>query len=85
MEPTRYPARKAFSRTSWYGVSRPVFYAKGNYQKREVLTLERRQPDLDAGTLRLEPGTTKNDQGRVESLTPTLRSLLGEQVERVRT
>jgi hypothetical protein len=28
------PSRKPFSRTSWYGVSRPVFYAKGDYQKR---------------------------------------------------
>jgi hypothetical protein len=28
------PSRKPFSRISWYGVSRPVFYAKGNYQKR---------------------------------------------------
>ena len=29
----------------------------------EVLTLERRQLDLEAGTLRLDPGTTKNDDG----------------------
>jgi integrase len=28
----------------------------------EVLTLERRQLDLEAGTLRLDPGTTKNDE-----------------------
>lgn len=31
----------------------------------EVLTLERRQLDLEAGTLRLDPGTTKNDDGRL--------------------
>lgn len=62
-----------------------MFYAKGNYQKREVLTLERRQLDRDAGTLHLEPGTRRNDQGRVVYLTPVLRSLLGEQGERVRT
>lgn len=30
----------------------------------EVLTLEWRQVDLDAGVVRLEPGTTKNDRGR---------------------
>jgi hypothetical protein len=28
----------------------------------EVLTLKRRQVDLDAGTLRLDAGTTKNDE-----------------------
>ena len=51
----------------------------------EVLTLERRQLDLNAGTLRLEPGTTKNDDGRVVYLTPELKSLVGAQVERVKT
>jgi integrase len=50
----------------------------------EVLILERRQVDLDAGTLRLEPGTTKNDEARVVYLTPGLKSLLAAQVERVR-
>lgn len=33
------------------------------WRKSEVLTLERRQLDLKAGTLRLEPGTTKNREG----------------------
>jgi integrase len=50
----------------------------------EVLTLERRQLDLDAGTLRLEPGSTKNDDGRVVYLTAELKSLLAAQLERVR-
>jgi integrase len=50
----------------------------------EVLTLERRQVDLDAGTLRLEPGTTKNDEARIVYLTPGLRSLLASQIEQVR-
>ena len=31
----------------------------------EVLTLQWRQIDLKAGTVRLDPGTTKNDQGRL--------------------
>jgi integrase len=46
--------------------------------------LERRQLDLDAGTLRLDAGTTKNDEGRVVYLTPELARLLGEQLERIR-
>jgi hypothetical protein len=42
----------------------------------EVLALERRQLDLTArphGTLRLDGGTTKNDDGRVVYLTPELQ------------
>jgi integrase len=52
--------------------------------KSEVLPLTTRQVDLPAGMLRLEPGTTKNDDGRVVYLTPELRSLLRDQIERVR-
>jgi integrase len=36
------------------------------------------------GTLRLEPGTTKNDEARLVYLTPELKSELVAQVERVR-
>jgi integrase len=49
----------------------------------EVLTLERRQVDLRAGTLTLDPGTTKNDDGRVVYLTPDLRTALDGQLARV--
>jgi hypothetical protein len=51
----------------------------------EVLTLERRHLDLTArphGTLRLDPGTTKNDDGRVVYLTPELQQALAEHLER---
>src|SRR5262249_25519747 len=50
----------------------------------EVLTLERRHLDLEAGTLRLDPGMAKNDDGRLVYLTPELHTLLGEQLQRVR-
>ncbi len=50
----------------------------------EVLPLERRHFDLEAGTLRLDPGTTKNDEARLVYLTPELHRLLTEQLERVR-
>ncbi|MBI4611053.1 MAG: site-specific integrase [Candidatus Rokubacteria bacterium] len=59
-------------------------YTFGWRMQSEVLALERRQLDLEAGTLRLEPGTTKNDEGRLVYLTPELRALLVAQVERVR-
>jgi integrase len=51
----------------------------------EVLTLERRQLDLDAGTIRLDPGTTKNDDGRLVYLPAAFKAQLVAQVERVRT
>ncbi len=47
------------------------------------LSLERRQVDLEAGTLRLDPGTTKNGEGRTVYLTPELKMLLTAQLERV--
>jgi integrase len=46
--------------------------------------MQRRQVDLEEGTLRLEPGSTKNGEGRLVSLTPELKALLGAQLERVR-
>ena len=61
-----------------------IAYIYGWRMQSEVLTLKRRQLDLEAGTLRLEPGTTKNDEGRVVYLTPALKALLAAQVERVR-
>ena len=42
----------------------------------EVMNLRLSQVDLEAGTLRLEPGTTKNKEGRVVYLTPELELLL---------
>jgi integrase len=38
------------------------------WRRNELLNLEWRHVDLDAGTLRLDPGTTKNKQGRVTHL-----------------
>jgi integrase len=65
-------------------VATAIAHTYGWRMQSEVLTLERRQLDLRAGILRLEPGTTKNDDGRVVYLTPELTSLLAAQVERVR-
>jgi integrase len=62
-----------------------VAYTFGWRTQSEVLTLERRQLDLDAETLRLDPGTTKNDDGRLVYLTPELKTLLRAQAERVNT
>jgi integrase len=60
-----------------------IAYTCGWRTQSEVLRLERRQLDLDAGTLRLDPGMTKNDDGRLVYLTPELNALLSAQLERV--
>jgi integrase len=61
-----------------------IEYAFGWRNKAEVMHLELRQLDLEAGTLRLDPGTTKNDEGRVVYLPPDLKAQLATQVDRVR-
>jgi integrase len=61
-----------------------IAYTYGWRTQSEVLILERRQLDLEAGTLRLDPGQTKNDDGRLVYLTPELKTLLGAQLERIR-
>jgi integrase len=58
-------------------------YTFGWRMRSEVLALERRHLDLEAGTLRLDAGMTKNDDGRVVYLTPELKTLLSAQLERV--
>jgi integrase len=44
----------------------------------ELIDLRVGQVDLLAGSIRLDPGTTKNDQGREVSMTQTVRELLTE-------
>jgi integrase len=61
---------------------RPVVtfaYITGWRMKSEVLALEWRQVDPKAGGVRLEPGTTKNNDGRTFPFTKTLRTLLEAQ------
>ncbi len=64
-------------------VATAIAYTLGWRMQSEVLTLERRQVDLNAGTLRLDPGATKNSDGRLVYLTPDLKTLLGQQLDRV--
>ncbi len=61
-----------------------IAYTFGWRIQSEILTLTLAQVDFEAGTLRLEPGVTKNGEGRTVWLTPELRTLLAEQVERVK-
>lgn len=54
------------------------------WRRNEVMSLQLSQIDLDAGTLRLEPGTTKNQDGRVVYMSPELQGLVVVQIQRVR-
>jgi len=59
----------------WLRAMFEVGYTYG-WRHEELLALRVRQVNLLAGTIRLEPGTTKNDQGREVSMTLPVRSLL---------
>ena len=54
-------------------------YLTGWRVQSEVLPLEWRNVDLKAGTVTLDPGTTKNGEGRTIYLTTALRTLLEAQ------
>jgi integrase len=54
-------------------------YATGWRIKSEVLTRQWKHVDLVNGWLRLEPGETKNSEGRMFPLTPELRKVLEAQ------
>jgi integrase len=56
-----------------------VAYVTGWRTASELLPLEWRQVDFTARTLRLEPGTTKNDRGREFPFTDELEAALLEQ------
>jgi integrase len=83
-EPDQFDAVRRLLRPD-HQLAVSIAHAFGWRMQSEVLTLERRQVDLEAGTLRLEPGTTKNDDGRVVYLTPELKASIVAQLERVRS
>ena len=49
------------------------------WRRGEISGLQRRQVDFGAGRVALDPGTTKNDEGRVFPFTRELRALLEKQ------
>jgi len=56
-----------------------TFYFITGCRKQEGLTLQWRQIDFRTGTVLLDPGTTKNNEGRVFPFTKELRELLESQ------
>ncbi len=61
-----------------------VAYITGWRIKSEILTRQKSHLDLRAGWLRLDPGETKNREGRMFPLTPELRTVLKRQLARTR-
>jgi integrase len=62
-----------------------VAYLTGWRLASELLTRQWRHVDFTAGWLRLDPGETKNGEGRMFPLTAELRAVLEAQRERTRT
>jgi integrase len=66
---------------------KPVFevaYITGWRVSSELLTRRWQHVDLAADWLRLDPGESKNSEGRMFPLTPELRDVLSQQLERTR-
>ena len=66
---------------------KPVFevaYITGWRVSSELLTRKWQHVDLENGWLRLDPGESKNSEGRMFPLTPELRDILSRQLERTR-
>lgn len=61
-----------------------IAYITGWRIASEILTRQKHHVNLDAGWLRLEPGETKNGEGRNFPLTPELREILARQIEKTR-
>jgi integrase len=61
-----------------------VGYITGWRLKSELGTRQKHHVDLNAGWLRLEPGESKNGEGRNFPLTPRLRAILERQLEETR-
>ena len=59
-------------------------YGTGWRLRSEVLSLTVAQVDLQAGIVRLEPGTTKSGQGRTFYVTDELRKVLRQQLDAIR-
>ena len=59
-------------------------YITGWRVRSEMQPLQWAQVDFEVGTVRLEPGTTKNQEGRTFYMTPELRALLVAQWKQTR-
>ena len=61
-----------------------LFGYETGWRLREIITLQWRQLDLGEGSARLDPGTTKNREGRLVYLSPHLLEILRAQAAATR-
>lgn len=60
-----------------------IAYVYGWRARSEILPLTKSQVSLTAETLRLEPGGSKNREGRIVYMTPEIKALVAGQLKRV--
>jgi integrase len=77
-EPEQFESVKGRLKPQFQGIV-AFAYITGWRTPSEILPLEWRQVDMKAGEVRLDPGTTKNDDGRVFPFTRALRRVLEDQ------
>ena len=66
-----------FNGLPWLRAMFEVYHTYG-WRSDEVMSMRVRQADFVAGVLRLDPGTTKNKEGREVAMTTKVRELLAE-------
>ena len=76
-EPDQFEAVLRYLRPEVVPIAK--FANETGWRLREIITLEWRQVDLSAGSVRLDPGTTKNNEGRLAYLSPALLESLRAQ------
>lgn len=77
-EPEQFESVRAHLKPHLRGVAE-FAYITGWRTRSEILPLEWRQVDFQAGEVRLDPGSTKNGEGRVFPFTVDLRTVLEDQ------
>jgi len=80
VEDRQYEALIAGTGELWLRAILAVAYTFG-FRRSELLSLRVRQVDLLAGIIHLDPGTTKNDDGRTVKMTKEVWELLAECVK----
>jgi integrase len=77
VEPHQYDKLAAAASEMWLRAIFEVYHTYG-WRKQEVISLRVRQVDFGANVIRLDVGSTKNDEGREVTMTASVRALLQE-------
>lgn len=77
IEPGQFDKMAAAATQLWLRSMLEIYYTYG-WRLSEVMSMQVRQADFDAGVIRLDVGTTKNKEGREVHMTSAVRTLLTE-------